>query len=506
MSSKKFWNMFAIMTLVVALAGTGISVYNYSQIQNAKMQIPSITAQMLSRLTKAVVQAPEGADAELILDADDGDDNEDTWTIRSTAGDNDLGILNHVSELMTIRDTGQVGINDANPADTLSVRGTAVFSNVVDSTTAYQFMDADGGTPVMNVDTTNERVGIGTAASGYPLEVAGAIVMTGGRVEAISGLDNVGIYRTNSDSGSYPFTTFGRLVLQSRSNSDKDIVFMTGISPRVRMVVGGSGNVGVGTTGPLNTLSISGTLAIGDDAVAQMAGDYGIVMSTATTTPTMPAGNAGFFVADTDGSAEMWVMGENDIPTQLSSHNRKYMSSTSPFPWTFTSRSDILGWETGANITDALHDLEQITGRTYITYTAIAKVDWDEREAEIATVINAQRLAEAAAVMVEVAKEDATELYTITTTIAMTPTQYITETVTTYELDTATGNSVEVSTIVTTTVTEEVETGTAWRLIAGCRLDADSGLFYCPVGKGGAVYDAYIPSEMPGWMADRVEP
>ncbi|KKW37260.1 MAG: hypothetical protein UY87_C0097G0005, partial [Candidatus Peribacteria bacterium GW2011_GWC2_54_8] len=53
----------------------------------------------------------------------------------------------------------------------LSVEGIARFQNASDSTTSFQVLDADGGTPILNVDTTNERVGIGTNAPAAALHV-----------------------------------------------------------------------------------------------------------------------------------------------------------------------------------------------------------------------------------------------------------------------------------------------------------------------------------------------
>jgi FG-GAP repeat len=47
------------------------------------------------------------------------------------------------------------------------------FQNSVDSTTGFQFLDADGGDPIFNIDTTNERIGIGTASPSYSLDVDG---------------------------------------------------------------------------------------------------------------------------------------------------------------------------------------------------------------------------------------------------------------------------------------------------------------------------------------------
>lgn len=50
---------------------------------------------------------------------------------------------------------------------------SAVFQPNADSTTFFQVLDADGGTPVFNVDSTNEYVGIGTNAPVRMLHISG---------------------------------------------------------------------------------------------------------------------------------------------------------------------------------------------------------------------------------------------------------------------------------------------------------------------------------------------
>ncbi len=79
--------------------------------------------------------------------------------------------------------TATLGTNDANSlvfevggvdALTIADGGAITVQNETDSTTGFQVLDADGGLPVFNVDTTNERVGIGTATPNALLEVAGA--------------------------------------------------------------------------------------------------------------------------------------------------------------------------------------------------------------------------------------------------------------------------------------------------------------------------------------------
>jgi hypothetical protein len=55
-----------------------------------------------------------------------------------------------------------------------SSTGQIIFQPTTDSTDFLQVLDADGGTPILNVDSTNERVGIGTASPSYAIEVSGA--------------------------------------------------------------------------------------------------------------------------------------------------------------------------------------------------------------------------------------------------------------------------------------------------------------------------------------------
>jgi hypothetical protein len=55
-----------------------------------------------------------------------------------------------------------------------SSTGQIIFQPTTDSTDFLQVLDADGGTPVLNVDSVNERVGIGTATPAANLQVSGA--------------------------------------------------------------------------------------------------------------------------------------------------------------------------------------------------------------------------------------------------------------------------------------------------------------------------------------------
>jgi hypothetical protein len=66
----------------------------------------------------------------------------------------------------------------------LSADGSALFQNNTDSTTGFQVLDADGGTPVLNVDTTNERIGIQTDAPETVLNLETGSIQVGMQADA----------------------------------------------------------------------------------------------------------------------------------------------------------------------------------------------------------------------------------------------------------------------------------------------------------------------------------
>jgi hypothetical protein len=53
-----------------------------------------------------VITGAEAGNAAIVLDADEGDDNADTWTIQATAADNDLDFVNHTTTVATLTSAG----------------------------------------------------------------------------------------------------------------------------------------------------------------------------------------------------------------------------------------------------------------------------------------------------------------------------------------------------------------------------------------------------------------
>lgn len=123
--------------------------------------------------------------------------------------------------------------------------------------------------------TTNDSIGIGVSSPLYSLDVRGAIstsnymFLGGGAYDFLINRGPAAIYRSRDAGGSYPFNQTGHLVLQGRSTTGnaRDIVFATGSTPTVKMVLKASGKLGIGTSTPTELLEITSsnnpTLAIG---------------------------------------------------------------------------------------------------------------------------------------------------------------------------------------------------------------------------------------------------
>lgn len=73
---------------------------------NLKIANASLTGYVQAGSGTLSVVGEEAGNAGLILDADEGDDNADTWTIQSTASDNDLDFINHTTTVASISSVG----------------------------------------------------------------------------------------------------------------------------------------------------------------------------------------------------------------------------------------------------------------------------------------------------------------------------------------------------------------------------------------------------------------
>jgi microcystin-dependent protein len=82
--------------------------------------------------------------------------------------------------------------------------------------------------------------------------------------------DAAHIYGSSATGGVYPFNGGGNLILQSRRFDTRDILFVTGQNATPRMVIKGTGFIGIGTVTPTNKLQIGsiGTTGYGGNQIA----------------------------------------------------------------------------------------------------------------------------------------------------------------------------------------------------------------------------------------------
>jgi hypothetical protein len=115
-----------------------------------------------------------------------------------------------------------------------------------------------------NLYNNGGNIGIGTTTPQLKLTVEGDIIANGGKyfvsgpIQSTfpSGIQGSLIYGSRTGGTQYPFLSSGNLILQSTSDLDRDILFVTGSTPSIKMNVTSSGNVGIGTNTPLSPLSI----------------------------------------------------------------------------------------------------------------------------------------------------------------------------------------------------------------------------------------------------------
>jgi hypothetical protein len=100
------------------------------------------------------VTGTEGANADLVLDADEGDDAADTWTLRSTASGNALAFLNDTSIVLSLSTAGV--LDSAGGYSITDANGAAVFiATGFENNDASLVLDADQGDDAADTWTLN---------------------------------------------------------------------------------------------------------------------------------------------------------------------------------------------------------------------------------------------------------------------------------------------------------------------------------------------------------------
>ena len=143
---------------------------------------------------------------------------------------------------------------------------SSIFQPATDSTTFFQILDADGGTPVLNVDTTNERVGIGGTATLRKFEIFGSTNTAAMRMVGETGTDVIMEVAAHDVQGEGVIGTFSNHPLILFTNNTDRIT----ISDDYTIIQ--TTQVGIGGTPTLRKFEIFGST---NTATMRMIGETG---------------------------------------------------------------------------------------------------------------------------------------------------------------------------------------------------------------------------------------
>jgi hypothetical protein len=320
-----------------------------------------------------------------ILDADGGtpifnvDTTNERVGIGDTGPDTALEVLNTTAPQLKITHTDgvddiDIGVDANGDADFQISGDNLVFQNDVDGTTGFQILDADGGTPIFNVDTTNERVGIGIAAPSNTLSVLSNPTTYIG-IETISTDSSKGAGFKMGLAGIAAGANFEHWLFEIRPTAvfggyDKGW-YVLGVNQNGSLATSplmlsptGDVRLAYGTSGTNGDVLIGGNVGIGTTTFDGTAA--GVVTIANGTAPAAATANQCYIWAedgDTEATSNLWVMDEAGNKTEISPHDPVTGE------WIFYSKNVKTGRVVRVDMERLVKAVEKVTGEQFMMET-----------------------------------------------------------------------------------------------------------------------------------------
>jgi len=187
-------------------------------------------------------------------------------------------------------------------------------------------------------------------------------------------------------------------------------------------------------------IAIYGNLGIGTKTFGTSA-TRTLAMLNGTVPSTSPANAIQLYAEDVSASSELKVRDEGTTVTTLSPHNFELFKpdKNDPFPWSYHSVNQLIGKKVNADISGALRELEQLTGKKFLYYEDVNKISLEEYLEDKKKQLIANYIAENGT-EIEVEKDEAWG----EVEVEMQDAKIITEYDTSYEFDEKTGKVKEI--------------------------------------------------------------